>query len=72
MSQADSDCMWLDVLAVDPKHQKKGIGRLLLDYTEDFMKARENGNVGYTPMSNLPIPKKSICIADMKSTKELW
>ena len=38
--QADSDCMWLDVLAVDPKYQKKGIGRLLLDYTEDFMKAQ--------------------------------
>lgn len=37
----DADCMWLDVLAVDPAHQKKGIGRLLINYTENFM--REHG-----------------------------
>ena len=37
----DADYMWLDVLAVDPAHQGKGIGRQLIDYAEYFM--REQG-----------------------------
>ncbi|MBE6112805.1 MAG: GNAT family N-acetyltransferase [Peptococcaceae bacterium] len=31
------DYMWLDVLAVQPEHQGKGIGRSLLDFTEQFI-----------------------------------
>lgn len=35
---AAAQWMWMDVLAVDPKHQGKGVGRKLIDYTARFIR----------------------------------
>lgn len=37
IQDTEDDFMWLDVLAVNPQHQGKGVGRNLLNFTEQFI-----------------------------------